>query len=103
MSAVAAGASPAPSLRKRLAAHGLDGTTLLVLPGIVVTLALFVYPFLYGVVDSLVPKQGPWFANYLKFFSEPFQYDTIFATLWLALPVTIINVLVAIPIASASG
>ena len=100
MSLAAAGASsPGPSLRKRLAAHGMDGTTLLVLPGIVTTLLLFVYPFLYGVVDSLVPKEGPWFANYVKFFSEPFQYNTIFATLWLALPVTIINVLVAIPIA----
>jgi putative spermidine/putrescine transport system permease protein len=99
MSVVTADASPGPSLRKRLAARGLDGTTLLVLPGIVATLLLFVYPFLYGVVDSLAPKEGPWFTNYVKFFSEPFQYDTIFATLWLALPVTIINVLVAIPIA----
>ncbi|MBN9069619.1 MAG: sugar ABC transporter permease, partial [Rhizobiales bacterium] len=99
MSAVAASASSGPWRRKRLAARGLDGTTLLVLPGIVTTLLLFVYPFLYGVVDSLAPKEGPWFANYVKFFSEPFQYDTIFATLWLALPVTIINVVVAIPIA----
>jgi putative spermidine/putrescine transport system permease protein len=100
MTVSAVGSVPAgPSLRKRLAARGIDATTLLVLPGIVVTLALFVYPFLYGVVDSLAPKEGPWFANYAKFFSEPFQYNTISATLWLALPVTVINVLAAIPIA----
>lgn len=99
MTALAAEPLRRPSLRKRLAARGLDGTTLLVLPGVVFTLALFVYPFLYGLVDSLSPKQGPWFANYVAFFTDPFQYRTIGATLWLALPVTIINVLVAIPIA----
>ncbi len=99
MAAAAESAGPRPSLRKRLAARGMDATTLLVLPGIVLMLALFIYPFLYGLVDSLTPREGPWFANYRIFFTDPFQYRTISATLWLALPVTIINVLVAIPIA----
>ena len=44
-----------PSLRTRLAVQGLDGTTLLVLPGLALMIALFVYPFFYGVVDSLTP------------------------------------------------
>lgn len=88
-----------PSLRYRLSAHGLDGTTLLVLPGLIFMIALFVYPFLYGVVDSLTPKEGAWYANYAKFFTDPFQYKTIGATLWLALPVTIINLAFAVPVA----
>jgi putative spermidine/putrescine transport system permease protein len=88
-----------PSLGTRLAARGIDGTTLLVLPGIAVMVALFVYPFLYGIVDSLTPKEGVWYSNYTRFFSDRFQYGTIAATLWLALPVTILNMALALPIA----
>jgi len=88
-----------PSLGTRLAARGIDGTTLLVLPGIAVMVALFVYPFLYGIVDSLTPKDGVWYSNYTRFFSDRFQYGTIAATLWLALPVTILNMALALPIA----
>jgi putative spermidine/putrescine transport system permease protein len=89
----------APSLRYRLAARGFDGTTLLVLPGLAVMLGLFIYPFFCGLVDSLMPKAGVWYANYAAFFSDPFQYRTIGATLWLALPVTIVNLAFAVPIA----
>ncbi|WP_454855734.1 ABC transporter permease [Rhizobium binxianense] len=90
----------APSLRNRLAVRGLDGTTLLVLPGLLFMIVLFVYPFFYGVADSLMPKDGgPWYANYAKFFSDPFQYGTIANTMWLALPVTVVNLAFAIPIA----
>jgi len=89
-----------PSLRSRLAAQGLDGTTLLILPGLIFILALFIYPFAFGVIDSLRPKEGAvWYANYAKFFSDPYQYRTIAATLWLALPVTVLNLLLAVPIA----
>ncbi|HTO34391.1 MAG TPA: ABC transporter permease subunit [Pararhizobium sp.] len=87
------------SLRTRLAARGFDGTTLLVLPGLAVMLGLFIYPFFYGLADSLMPKEGAWYANYAAFFSDPFQYRTIAATLWLALPVTIVNLAFAVPIA----
>ncbi len=77
------------SLRRRLREHGLDGVTLLVLPGVVFVLALFIYPFLYGLVLSFTPKQGGWLANYQKFFSDPFLYDTIYLTLQIAVPVTL--------------
>lgn len=87
------------SLRNRLAARGFDGTTLLVLPGLIFMIAFFVYPFLYGVVDSLMPREGAWYANYVNFFSDPFQYNTVAATLWLALPVTIVNLAFAVPVA----
>jgi len=87
------------SLRVRLAAKGLDGTTLMVVPGLLVILALFIYPFVYGVIDSLTPAEGAWYTNYVTFFTDQFQYRTIGATLWLALPVTIVNLALALPIA----
>jgi putative spermidine/putrescine transport system permease protein len=87
------------TLRQRLRERGLDGVTLLVIPGVVFVLALFIYPFLYGLVLSFQPKQGGWLANYAKFFAEPFLYDTIGITLWIAVPVTILNVVLSVPVA----
>ncbi len=71
-------------LRRRLREHGVDAVTLLVIPAVLFVLALFVYPFLYGLVLSFHPKDGGWLANYAKFFSEPFLYDTIGITLVIA-------------------
>jgi hypothetical protein len=76
-------------LQQRLAARGIDGLTLLVLPAVLFLLALFIYPFLYGLVLSFNPKSGGALANYSKFFSDSFLYGTIATTLWLALPVTL--------------
>jgi putative spermidine/putrescine transport system permease protein len=57
----------------------------------------------YGMNLSVQPKGGAEsvgrFANYVRFFSDSFLYDTILTTLWLALPVTIINVVISIPVA----
>jgi putative spermidine/putrescine transport system permease protein len=86
-------------LRTRLALRDIDGVTLLVLPAVLFVAVLFVYPFLYGFVISFQPKAGDWLANYRKFFSEPFLYDTISTTLRLAIPATLINVLLSIPVA----
>ncbi|HTS94063.1 MAG TPA: sugar ABC transporter permease [Stellaceae bacterium] len=86
-------------LRQWLALRGLDGVTLLVLPAALFIVLLFVYPFLYGFVLSFQPKAGDFIANYTKFFSDPFLYDTIGATMRLALPATLINVLLSIPVA----
>jgi putative spermidine/putrescine transport system permease protein len=87
------------SLRRRMKERGLDGVTLLVLPGVIFVLALFIYPFLYGLFLSFSPKKGGWLTNYIRFFSEPFLYDTIWTTLVVAVPVTILNVVVSIPVA----
>jgi putative spermidine/putrescine transport system permease protein len=92
-------ASERPPLRVRLALRDLDGVTLLALPAILFVAALFVYPFLYGLVLSFMPKAGDFLANYRKFFSDPYLYGTIAATLWLAVPATLINVVFSIPIA----
>ena len=86
-------------LRRRLREHGLDSVTLLVLPGVLFVLALFIYPFIYGLVLSFQPKQGGWLANYIKFFTDPFLYDTISITLLIAVPVTVLNVVLSVPVA----
>lgn len=86
-------------LRARLALREIDGVTLLIVPAVLFVIGLFVYPFIYGFILSFQPKAGGWLANYQKFFSTPFLYDTIAATLWLAVPATLINVLISIPIA----
>jgi putative spermidine/putrescine transport system permease protein len=57
---------------------------------------------LYGLFLSLAPKAAAtagWLANYQRFFSDPFLYETIGTTLSLALPVTVLNMLLAIPVA----
>jgi putative spermidine/putrescine transport system permease protein len=86
-------------LRRRLREHGLDSVTLLVIPAVLFVLALFIYPFLYGLVLSFHPKTGGWLANYQKFFAEPFLYDTISITLVIAVPVTLLNVALSVPVA----
>jgi putative spermidine/putrescine transport system permease protein len=86
-------------LSQRLAARGLDGVSALCLPAAFMVIALFIYPFLYGFFLSFEPKAGPWLANYHRFFSDSFFYGTISTTLWIAVPVTLINLVVAIPVA----
>lgn len=88
-------------LRQRLAARGYDTLTLLVMPAVIFLLALFIYPFFYGLWLSFNPKDVAAGAleNYRKFFSDSFLYGTIATTLWLALPVTILNLVLAVPIA----
>jgi putative spermidine/putrescine transport system permease protein len=86
-------------LRRRLREHGLDAVTLLVMPGVLFVVALFIYPFLYGLALSFHPKQGGALANYAAFFSDPFLYDTIYTTLVIAVPVTVLNVVLSVPVA----
>ncbi len=87
-------------LSQRLAARGLDSLTLLVLPAVLFLLALFIYPFLYGLWLSFQPKAGGGaLTNYSRFFTDSFLYDTIATTLWLAVPVTLLNLFLAIPVA----
>lgn len=86
-------------LRQRLAARGLDGLTLLVLPALVFVIAMFVYPFLYGLWLSFQPKEGGALSNYIQFFSDSYLYGTIPTTLKLALPATLVDLALALPIA----
>jgi putative spermidine/putrescine transport system permease protein len=88
-----------PRLRWRLRESGLDAVTLLVLPGVLFVLALFIYPFLYGLVLSFQPKQGGALANYVRFFTDSYLYDTISTTLVIAVPATLLNVVLSVPVA----
>jgi putative spermidine/putrescine transport system permease protein len=100
MTAESATRRTGPSLRHRLAERGVDSQLLLLLPAVLFVLALFVYPFLYGLGLSFQPaKGGGAFADYQRFFSDPFQRDTIWKTLRLAIPAALFNVLAAVPIA----
>lgn len=95
-------------LRHRLAERGLDRTLLLLLPAVVFVVALFVYPFLYGLQLSFQPQPGSEvvkqygsdpFADYRAFFSDPYLRNTIWTTLKISLPATLVNVLASVPIA----
>jgi putative spermidine/putrescine transport system permease protein len=77
----------------------LDSSWLLVGPAVLFLLLLFVYPFLYGFALSFQPDQGGWLANYQNFFADSRAWRTIVTTFGLALPVTLINVGFALPIA----
>jgi len=77
----------------------IDPAWLLAGPAVLFLLLLFVYPFLYGFALSFQPAEGDWFANYQKFFTDSRAWRTLVTTFGLALPVTVINVGLALPIA----
>lgn len=88
------------SLRHWFADRGVDRSLLLLVPGIVFVVALFIYPFLYGLQLSFNPKEGSGaLANYRRFFGDPYLRSTIWITLRLALPVALFNVAASVPIA----
>jgi putative spermidine/putrescine transport system permease protein len=76
-----------------------DRIALLVTPALLLVVALFLCPFVFGLVLSFSTHQGGGFGNYIKFFSTAFQRETIWTTLWLSLPTTSINIGLALPIA----
>src|SRR5437867_10883033 len=82
-----------------LARAPFDRTLLLVVPAAAFMLLLFIYPFLYGLGLSFEPKEGGALANYQHFFTTDNLWPTIWTTLRLALPATLINVGIALPIA----
>lgn len=100
----AAAATPADtrqSWRHRLADRGIDGTLWLLLPGVIFVVALFVYPFLYGLSLSLTPGKDAsgFLGNYVRFFSDSYYRRTIWLTLRLSVPATLFNTLASVPFA----
>jgi putative spermidine/putrescine transport system permease protein len=83
----------------QLARAPFDRALWLVVPAAAFMVLLFVYPFLYGLLLSFEPKDALTVENYRRFFSEERLWPTIWTTLRLALPATIVNVFVALPIA----
>lgn len=98
MSSPSAALAPRQSRLATLRA-GFDRPALLLLPALLFLLVLFIYPMLYGVQLSLNPDEGGPLSNYARFWSDPFLRDTVWLTFRLAIPGTIINVLVALPLA----
>jgi putative spermidine/putrescine transport system permease protein len=76
-----------------------DRVALLAAPAAAVMVLVFVYPFVHGLVLSFQPQSGGLWANYATFFTNRTLWPTIFTTLRLALPATILNVAFALPIA----
>jgi putative spermidine/putrescine transport system permease protein len=74
----------------------------LVAPALGFIVAMFLYPFAYGLVLSFKPMNGGgMLANYIQFFTDLALWPTVFVTLKLAVPATIINVGLSLPVAFA--
>ena len=94
------------SLRHRLAERGVDASLLMLVPALVFAVALFVYPFTYGIGLTFQPTAatrtqwggGIW-ANYIAFFKDPFVFQSIWLTMRLAVPAALFNVVASIPVA----
>jgi len=81
-----------PGTRGRIAA--------LLSPALLFVLILFIYPFIYGMFLSLTDADGAFtLDNYGRFFTDDWDSATILTTLWISLPVTILNVAASIPFA----
>src|SRR6266498_5688566 len=67
---------PRLALRHRLAERGIDRILLLLVPGALFLVVLFIYPFLYGLGLSFQPlKGGGPLANYRTFFTDTYQRE----------------------------
>jgi putative spermidine/putrescine transport system permease protein len=76
------------------------GAFLLLLPAIAFILLLFIGPFVYGLILSFTNSEGGiTLQNFIQFFSDEFDRNTIWTTLKIAVPATLINVVLAVPFA----
>ncbi len=92
--------APPPAVRRRRPGGRDWSAVALSLPAVAVTLCLFIYPFLYGLDLSLRPDRGGLtLANYLAFFGDPRQVASIWITFRIALPPTLLGILLALPLA----
>ena len=79
-----------------------DAKAWLVTPALAFIVALFIYPFAYGLVLSFQPMNGGGaLANYVLFFTDTAMWPTVLVTLKLAVPATLINVGISVPVAFA--
>lgn len=76
-------------------------TAALILPAVVFLLAVFVYPFIYALKLSFTADSGVGFtlANYSRFFADPVEMKTVWNTIIISVPVTILTIVLAVPIA----
>jgi putative spermidine/putrescine transport system permease protein len=91
-----------PRKPKAKSRWGMDGSLLVLLgPALLLVALLFVWPFLYGIGVSLTPAPGREgiFSSYTTFFGDARERASIWNTLRLAVPATLINLLLAVPLA----
>lgn len=81
--------------------RGLRATVwLFLLPAVAILVLLFVYPFIYGLFLSFTSPHGaPTLANYARYFMDAYEVRSIWITLWIAVPATLINMVLGIPLA----
>ncbi|MDQ0338609.1 putative spermidine/putrescine transport system permease protein [Caldalkalibacillus uzonensis] len=73
---------------------------LLLLPSLIPLLIIFAYPLLRGIILTFQPygDTGFTFENYVRFFTEPNYYMTIYRTLLLVVPAAVLEMVVAFAI-----
>ena len=95
------GAIPAPAVPRSRGPRLRD--LLPLTPAVAVVAVLFLYPFAYGLALSLTPQgaaaHAGALANYAAFFGDPRERLSIWNTLRLAVPATLIDLAVALPLA----
>lgn len=85
----------------RLGFKNLDREALfLLLPSLLYLIIFFLYPFFYGLIFSFTPEKGkPIYDNFYVFLADDWQRSTIWKTLRLAIPITILAILWSVPLA----
>lgn len=69
-------------------------------PSVLFLLVVFIYPFIYAIQLSVTDGTGAYtIANYIRYFTDSVEMKTIGITLSISLPVTILSILLAVPIA----
>jgi len=102
-------ALPVTAPKRRIAPPRIPWEIILFsLPALAVVFGLFIMPFIYGLdlsthtLDSKGAIQdGRSLDNYTTFFNDQSQIDTIVMTFQVALPVTLFNVVLSLPLAYA--
>ena len=89
------------NLKSWLAEHGIDRLLFLLIPAFLAMVAFFIYPTIYGTYLSFHPMEAKSGAlgNYRSFFGDPYMRGSIWNTFRIALPVSLINVFAAVPLA----
>ncbi len=86
--------------KRWLAEHGIDRLLLLAIPAFIAMLVFFIYPSIYGTYLSFHPMDHSGaLGNYRSFFGDPYMRASIWNTFRIALPVSLLNVCAAVPLA----
>lgn len=86
--------------KRWLAEHGIDRLLFLAIPAFIAMLVFFIYPSIYGTYLSFHPKDHSGaLGNYRSFFGDAYMRASIWNTFRIALPVSLLNVCAAVPLA----